>query len=340
MSLLSQADRELGRLDMYSGYVPDIDLFIQMHVVKEANQSSRIEGTQTHIEEIFQDKQTVNAEKRDDWQEVQNYIEALHTAIGLLQELPISTRLIKRIHTVLLQGARGQQKLPGEFRRSQNWIGGASLRDARFIPPVHNTVGEYMNDLEKFIHNEALFFPDLLKVALVHYQFETIHPFLDGNGRLGRLLIILYLVEKQILKKPVLYLSDFFERHRTLYYDNLTRVRVNNDIGQWFRFFLTGVIETARNSITTFDSILQLKKETDEKLYKLGARGQNAQKLVNYLYQNPVVGVRKVKTVVQISMPTAYKLIDDLQQTGILKPIPSQTRTKQYAFSQYLRLFE
>ena len=225
LNLLSQADRQLGRLDMYSEYIPNIDLFISMHVLKEATKSSKIEGTKTNIEDALLDKEDVNDEKRDDWEEVQNYIEALNSAITNLEKLPFSSRLIRATHKTLLQGVRGKHKLPGEFRSSQNWIGGASINDATFIPPIHSDINEYMGDLENFAHNSESFFPDLLKIALIHYQFETIHPFLDGNGRVGRLMITLYLVEKGILKKPVLYLSDFFERNRILYYDNLTRVR-------------------------------------------------------------------------------------------------------------------
>ena len=234
-SLLSKADRQLGRLDMYSEHIPDIDLFISMHVLKEATQSSRIEGTQTNMEEALLDKEDVSIEKRDDWDEVQNYIAAMHKAIAMLKEIPFSSRLIKETHKVLLQGVRGEHKLPGTFRTSQNWIGGASISDAVFIPPVHSSIGDLMSDLEKFTHNEDILLPDLLKIGIIHYQFETIHPFLDGNGRVGRLLITLYLVDKEILKQPILYLSDFFERNKTLYYDNLMRVRTHNDLKQWLK---------------------------------------------------------------------------------------------------------
>jgi Fic family protein len=210
MQLLSQADRELGRLDMYSKYIPDIDLFISMHVLKEATQSSKIEGTQTNMDEVLLAKEDLPLDKRDDWEEVQNYIKALEWAISQLDHLPFSSRLIRKTHGILLQGVRGEKKQPGEFRSSQNWIGGASINDAVFIPPVHTSVPELIGDIEKFLHNDILQIPELLKIGLVHYQFETIHPFLDGNGRIGRLIIPLYLVSKGVLEKPVLYLSDFF----------------------------------------------------------------------------------------------------------------------------------
>lgn len=338
--LLSQADRQLGKLDMYSDYIPNIDLFISMHVVKEATQSSKIEGTKTNIEEALSNKSDVVKDKRDDWEEVQNYIAALHTTISLLDELPFSSRLIKQAHKILLRGVRGENKLPGEFRRSQNWIGGASLKDALFIPPNHASIDALMSDLEKFVHNENDYFPDLLKIALVHYQFETIHPFLDGNGRVGRLMITLLLVEMNILQQPVLYLSDFFERNRTLYYDNLMRVREKNDIVQWFKFFLVGVIETAKNSIQTFDSLLKLRTEVDEKIQTLGSRTNNAHLVIKTLYQHPMIDAQKIKEVTQLSLPSVYKLIADLKQIGILTEATTQERSKRYSFKDYIAIFK
>lgn len=339
LNLLSQADRQLGRLDMYSEYIPNIDLFISMHVLKEATQSSKIEGTKTNIEDALLDKEDVNDEKRDDWEEVQNYIEALNSAIANLEKLPFSSRLVKETHKILLQGVRGKHKLPGAFRSSQNWIGGASINDATFIPPTHSSINEYMGDLEKFAHNTESFFPDLLKIALIHYQFETIHPFLDGNGRVGRLMITLYLVEKGILKKPILYLSDFFERNRTLYYDNLTRVREKDDLTQWFKFFLVGVIETAKNSISTFDGILKLQKEVDAKIQQLGSRSNNAQLIMNHLFQRPIIDAQKAKELTGLSSPSVYKLIDDLEKLEILKEITGAKRGKIYLFKEYTKLF-
>jgi Fic family protein len=324
---------------MYSEYIPNIDLFISMHVVKEATQSSKIEGTKTSIEDALLSKEDVNIEKRDDWEEVQNYITALNSAIKNLEKLPFSSRLIKETHQILLKGVRGKHKLPGEYRSSQNWIEGATLNDAIFIPPVHTSINEYMGDLEKFAHNREYYFPDLLKVALIHYQFETIHPFLDGNGRVGRLMITLYLVEKEILKKPILYLSDFFERNRSLYYDNLTRVREKNDITQWFKFFLVGVIETAKSSIQTFDKILKLQKEVENKIQTLGSRSNKAQTIINYLFQRPIIEVQKTKELTGLSLPSAYKILDKLEKLEIIEEITGAKRGKLYLFSDYTKLF-
>lgn len=340
IQLLSQADRELGRLDMYSEYIPNIDLFIRMHVLKEATQSSKIEGTQTNMEEALLDKEDVALERRDDWEEVQNYVSAMNKAVTKLHTLPFSARMIRETHKTLMQGVRGKHKQPGEFRTSQNWIGGATIDDAIFVPPVHVSVSELISDIEQFVHNDKQHFPELLKIALVHYQFETIHPFLDGNGRVGRLLITLYLVSRGILKQPVLYLSDFFERNRQLYYDNLMRVREKNDLLQWFKFFLVGVIETAKSSITTFDNILKLQKQVEAQIQTLGSRTANAQKVLHYLYQRPMVDAAKVCKVADISSASAYRLIADLEQFGILKEITGGKRGKMYVFDAYLKLFK
>ncbi len=339
IQLLGQADRELGRLDMYSDYIPNLDLFIRMHVLKEATQSSKIEGTRTNMEEALLDKEDVALDKRDDWEEVQNYVAAMNEAIEKLHTLPFSARLIKETHRTLMQGVRGEHKLPGKFRESQNWIGGATISDAVFVPPVHTSIGELIGDLEKFAHNNEQYFPELLKIALIHYQFETIHPFLDGNGRVGRLMITLYLVSKGILKQPLLYLSDFFERNRTHYYDNLMRMRDKNDLVRWFKFFLVGVIETAKSGIETFDNILKLQKQVEAQIQTLGSRASNARKVLNYLYQRPLVGAAKVGDVAGVSPASAYKLISDLESLGILKEITGGKRGKHYLFDDYLKLF-
>ena len=340
MQLLSQADRELGRLDMYSNYILNIELFISMHVLKEATQSSKIEGTQTDIEEALLDKEDVPLDKRDDWEEVQNYINAMDVAVKALDQLPFSSRLIRETHKVLMQGVRGSKKQPGEFRSSQNWIGGASINDAIFVPPIHTSIQELMADIEKFVHDDSKYLPELLKIGIVHYQFETIHPFLDGNGRVGRLMIPLYLVSKEILRKPILYLSDFLERNRTHYYDNLMRARERNDIDQWLKFFLVGIIETAKNGIATFDNILGLQKQVEGKVQTLGSRAAKAQKVINQLYHKPMVNAEKVAGIAEISLPSAYLLIKELERLEILKEITGGQRKKVYVFDDDLRIFK
>jgi Fic family protein len=339
IQLLSKADRQLGRLDMYSNYI-NIDLFIRMHIAKEATQSSKIEGTQTNMEEAFLKKEEIGVEKRDDWEEVQNYISAMNEAVKLLHNLPFSSRLIKQTHKILLQGVRGKHKLPGDYRSSQNWIGGATLNDATFVPPVHTSINDLMSDLEKFANDDLNPLPDLIKIAIIHYQFETIHPFLDGNGRVGRLLITLYLVGKGILKQPILYLSDFFENNRLLYYDNLMLARTNNNINQWIKFFLTGVIETAKKGVTTFDGILQLQKQLEIKIQTLRNRSADAKTIIEYLYNQPIIEVGKVAELLGKSNVTSYKLVSDLEKLEILKEISGAQRNKLYVFKDYLDLFK
>lgn len=339
LNLLSKADRSMGRLDMYSQYV-NIELYMRMHVAKEATQSSRIEGTQTNIEDAFLDKKEIAGEKRDDWQEVQNYISAMNKAVIQLHDLPFSSRLIKQAHKTLLYGVRGKHKLPGEYRTSQNWIGGASINDAVFIPPVHSSIPELMSDIEFFANDELNPLPDLLKIGIIHYQFETIHPFLDGNGRVGRLLITLYLVNKGILKQPILYLSDFFERNRMLYYDNLMRVRSHNDIDQWLKFFLTGIIEISKKGVETFDSILQLQRNLENKIQSYGASKNDARKVIDFLWTQPVLDASRIINLTKKSKATNYKLIDKLEQSGILKEITGGQRNQLYVFDDYLKLFK
>jgi len=335
---LSKADRQIGRLDMFSEYAPDLDLFIQMHITKEANQSSRIEGTQTEFEEALLPEDEVLTERRDDWQEVNNYIRAMNYTVEALERLPFSTRLLKEAHAVLMRGVRGERKTPGEYRVSQNWIGGSSPSNARFVPPHHDDVPDLMGDLELFAHNAAPV-PALIKSGIMHYQFETIHPFLDGNGRIGRLMIPVYLISEGVLKKPVLYLSDYLERNRSEYYDRLTRVRTHNDLAGWLHFYLDGVSETAESGIITFDKILQFQRHWEAEINSWKPKSANNLAFFKALFENPIINAQKAATLLDISQPSAYSLINRFTDYGLLKAIPAQTRGKLYSFDAYLSLY-
>ena len=337
--LLEEATRVIGELNAFAHIVPDVDLFIQLHVVKEASDSSRIEGTQTSMDEALSPVEAIDPGRRDDWQEVQNYIRAMNEAILVLQTLPLSNRLLRETHRVLMQGVRGAHKLPGEWRQSQNWIGGTGLRDAAFIPPPHHEVPDLMSDLEKFWHNDAINVPHLIRIAISHYQFETIHPFLDGNGRIGRLLITLYLISNGLLTKPSLYLSSYFERHRAAYYDAFTIVRATDDLGHWIRFFLLAVYETARDSVETFRAFPRLRVELDQRVSALGQRARNARRALSFLYTNPVVNVRDMANHLEVTYPTANRLVRDLVDLGILREITGHRRNRRFVFGEYLDLF-
>jgi Fic family protein len=339
-TLLANANLKLGELNAFSSHIPDIDIFIRMHVAKEATTSSRIEGTRTELGDVIMKKQNVDSEKRDDWQEVQNYIKAMNYAIRRLAKVPISTRLLKETHKILMAGVRGKGKLPGEYRKSQNWIGGATIQDAVFIPPHHHEVPALMGDLENFLHNKQIQLPDLVRIAMAHYQFETIHPFLDGNGRLGRLLITLYLVSNNILSKPTLYLSAYFEKHKSLYFDNLVRVRTSNDFLQWIKFFLVAVAETSKEGIATFKAILALREDCEgRRLRKLGRKLPRAHQLLTCLYRTPTVTATQVGTLLDVSPATANSLLTDFVRLGILQEMTGGKRNRIFTFREYLGLF-
>lgn len=339
-TLLEEANFKLGELNAFSEIVPDVNLFIRMHVVKEATTSSRIEGTKTQIDEAVLDKGEIDPERRDDWIEVQNYIRAMNEAVSQLQNLPVSSRIIKTAHKILMENSRGESKLPGEYRTSQNWIGGASLKDAVFIPPHHEEIDELMGDLENFINNQQIRVPHLIRIALAHYQFETIHPFLDGNGRTGRLLITLYLVANNVLHKPTLYLSDFFERNRGIYYDNLQQTRAENNLTQWLKFFLVGVAQTAAKGTETFKSVMLLKNDIEEnRIIKLGRKLPTAKKLMRHLYSHPVINIQTAADELVISKQSSGSIIKDFLRLGILREASGRQRYQLFVFEEYLSLF-
>jgi Fic family protein len=310
-----------------------------MSIAKEAIDSNLIEGTNTELHEIVLPQLEISPLRRDDWQEIQNYIEAMNFAIAKLSELPLSMRLLKETHKILMSGVRGKHKAPGEIRRSQNWIGGSSLVDAYYVPPSAKEVPDLLSDLEKFWHNQSLQIPHLIKIAISHYQFETIHSFLDGNGRCGRLLIALQLIDANILSKPILYMSTFFEKNRNSYYNSLTRVRTANDLEQWIVFFLIGIVETAQHGLKTFKAIIELRKEYDTKILTLGSRAKNAQKLLQLMYATPILNARSVEKELAISFSSANRLLKSLTELGVLNETTGHSRNRLFVLDKYLNLF-
>ncbi len=340
VELLGRADRAIGELNAFGQLIPDIDFFIQMHVANEATLSSRIEGTQTNIEDAFKDERELKPEQRDDWVEVQNYIRAINWAIGELERLPLSNRLLRSTHAILMRGARGKNKRPGEFRTSQNWLG-PSIRNAVFIPPHHEHVPDLMGDLELFLHDRTIFAHPLIRISIAHYQFETIHPFLDGNGRLGRLMVSLYLASAGLLAKPALYLSDYLERNKTAYVDHLMGVRLGDHLREWLIFFLSGIEETAKASAQVLRLVLDLKASVERDILPrfTARRQENAQKIMQYLYAHPLVDIRRATDLIDGTGNTASVLIGDLVSFGILREITGQRRNRLFVFDDYVALF-
>lgn len=345
--LLAEAMRYLGELNAYSQLVPDVDYFIRMHIAKEATTSSKIEGTKTNLEEALLQEQEIialaNDEKRDDWEEVQNYIKAINSAVNKLHTLPLATRLICETHEILLSGVRGFTRAPGQIRKVQNWIGGGGdIKTAAFVPPSPETVKDLLSDLEKHWHNEDDSTPALIKAALAHYQFETIHPFLDGNGRIGRLMIALQLIDSDILTKPTLYISDYFERNRANYYDALERVRKSDDYEQWIRFFIGGIAETAKDASQTMCDVVALKERYLDRIQNnVGPRRQhNARQLLTMLFAQPIVSVIQIKNMLGCSIQTANELANTFYDIGLFRERTGDRKNRQFVLGEYFDLFD
>lgn len=338
--LLAEANRQIGELNAYSLLIPNVDLYIKMHVKIEANKSSRIEGTRTTVEEDLLDVTDINPEKRDDWEEVQNYVKATNYGVERIKNgFPVSTRLIRELHKILMQGVRGEHKTPGEFRTSQNWIGGSMPSNAVYVPPPHTEIAECLTDFEKFINNEEIDTPDLIKIAILHYQFESIHPFLDGNGRIGRLLIPLYIQSKGMLEKSCLYISDYIERNKDTYYDMLTRVRTHNDMIAWIKFFLEAVIETSKTAKEKFRNVVELTMEMDKVIMDLPVKPENAKKVLDVLYDEPIVSRKKIIEKTGIKFTTLVGVINAFQEKQILIETTGYSRNQVFAFQKYIDLF-
>lgn len=338
--LLAEANRQIGELNAYSLLIPNVDLYIKMHVKIEANKSSRIEGTRTTVEEDLLDVSDINPEKRDDWEEVQNYVKATNYGVERIKEgFPVCARLIREIHKILMQGVRGEHKTPGEFRTSQNWIGGSMPSTAVYVPPPHTEIAECLTDFEKFINNEEIDTPDLIKIAILHYQFESIHPFLDGNGRIGRLLIPLYIQSKGMLDKSCLYISDYIERNKDIYYDMLTRVRTHNDMIGWIKFFLEAVIETSKTAKKKFRKVVELTMKMDKLLIDLPIKAENAKKVIDALYNEPIINRKKLMEITDIKASTLKDTVNVLLENNIIVETTGYSRNQVFAFQNYIDLF-
>ena len=321
--------------------LPDIDLFVSMYVQKEAVISSQIEGTQASLVDVLQKDRT--NEKIKETEEIVNYIKATNYAFDRLKDLPLSMRLIRETHKVLLSNVRGEEKMPGEFRKTQNWIGpsGSTIKTASFVPPAPNEMDKSLSDLEKYIHDEDKI-DDLIKIALVHYQFETIHPFLDGNGRMGRLLIILYLKEKGLIEYPILYLSYFFKKNRSKYYELLNNVRFKGEFEEWTKFFVEGICEISEDSIKSIQDIVQLKSKDTEKIRSVTkANVSHLLSIYEYLLKHPFIEAEDIRKLLDLSKPTVNKLIDSLTELGILELVEEKQRYRQFVYKEYVDiLFE
>jgi Fic family protein len=340
--LLSEADRALGRLEGSIQTLPNPDLFVLMYVRKEAVLSSQIEGTQASINDLLKAEAKVfDANAPRDVDEVINYVTAMNHGLARLPELPLSVRLIREIHERLLDGVRGRNLQPGELRRSQNWIGPqrSTLMTATFVPPPHQEAANALGELEKFLH-QTDDIPPLVKIGLVHAQFETIHPFLDGNGRIGRLLITFFLCQQGILQKPVLYLSHFFKQNRTEYYERLQKIRDEGEWEDWLKFFLKGVATVATQATETARQIVGLREQHRTLITNnFGSAGANGARLLEHLYRRPTTSVNAVKDFLEISYPNANNLVEKFRNNGILFEVTGNARNRQFLYTPYIDLF-
>lgn len=332
---LVDANKQLVKLDTASQLIPNADLFISMYVRKEALISSQIEGTQCTLDDVLDPEVEANANL--DVSDVINYVKAIQYALKRLERLPLCCRLIREIHQELMEGVRGQDKTPGEFRHSQNWIGPAncSLKDARYIPPNVKDMQNAMSDLEKFINENADYDP-LIRVALIHYQFETIHPFLDGNGRIGRLLILLYLMEQGLLAKPVIYISYFLKKNQIEYYDRISEVRRSGNFEQWIRFFLEAVSQAATDSLETIRQLLALHDRNVEKLPKTTRKKDNLRAVFDYIEQYPIIDIKRTAKELEVSYNTVSTAVKKLVELGILQETTNAARNRVFAYEEYL----
>ena len=339
-SLLSKADLALGRLDGIAETLPDVDFFILMYIRKEATLSSQVEGTQATFADVLRVEAKIeDLESHKDVDEILNYIKAMNYGLERLKSFPLSLRLIKEIHKILLEGVRGEGREPGEFRKSQNWIGGTTIQRASFVPTPPQEIIASLDNFEKFLHDKSLM-PILLKIGLLHAQFENIHPFLDGNGRIGRLLITFYLCQQKILDRPLLYLSDFFKRYRQEYYDRLNAFHEKDDIEGWLKFFLEGVAVTAEQAVETSKKILKLREGDIKKILTLGRSTPKANLVFNSLFHTPLTTIKDVERITGLQNPNALALVNKLVKLEIIKEITGRKRNKVFAYQQYIKLFD
>lgn len=338
--LLERANYALKLLDETTRQIPNCEQYLPMFILKEAQASSEIEGIKMRIEDLLLDSDELGLFMMVfDWQEVHNYVDATTFALKKLKNLPLSNRLLKEAHAILLRGERGKNKRPGEIRTSQNWIGGPTPAKAKFVPPHHGVVVELLAELEKFWHNDDIAVPHLVRLAVSHYQFETIHPFLDGNGRIGRLLFTLYLHHHGLLNQPVLYLSTYILHNQQRYYAGLTRARTENDLKQWLQFVLHGIETTALHAGKVLDQITQLRSDIDQDIANYGKDLALAQRALKALFRRPIITAAQLAKSLAVSQTTATKLIEQLLASRILEEPNEQDGTKIYGFVRYLRLF-